>query len=227
MKILFCHIPKCSGLNINHYLSKKYETEYVWYIHRILKYDILEFDNYYKFAIIREPIERLVSLYFYQSNGIEYLKNQTNLLRTFQGENWYKLSEVYKKYNISDITSFLNNYTTFYNNEVKPILPNLNIYNETVDMSTFYLVGFIPQYLFICDDNFNLLVDDVVNIKDCSTFMYNKFGIELDNTKKLNTHKNSNDDYYSYLTEQNINDIKNIYEIDYKYLFNKTKCKDE
>jgi chondroitin 4-sulfotransferase 11 len=217
IKILFCHIPKCSGTNINDYLQKKDNIDYVWYIHRILKYEIQTYDSYYKFAIIRDPIERLVSLYFYTSNGINYLKT-IDTFPIYQEGNWQKLDNLYKKYNFTDITSFLNNYTIFYNNEIKPEILNLKYHNETKEMAIYYIVGFLPQYLFICDDNFNLLVDDIVNIKDIDTFMYDKFEIKLDKKIKLNGHKNSNDNYYDYLTEKNINDIKEIYKEDYKYL---------
>ena len=86
-------------------------------------------------------------------------------------------------------------------------------------MSIYYISCYIPQYLFILDNNYNLLVDNVINIKDINKFMYNKFKIK--NNTKLNTHKNTNDNYYSYVTEKNKNDIKEIYKKDYRYLFNK------
>ena len=217
-KILFCHIPKCSGTDTNHYLREKYiNDDYIWYIHKILKYDIKNYDGYYKFTIIRDPIKKLVSLYFYQINVI---KNIKDMLPTFEGGNWNKISNLYQKYNITDITSFLDNYLLFYNNEIKPHINNLKYINETEDMRFLYIVGYLPQYLFICDDNFDVLVDDVVDIKDCNTFMLNKFGIKIDDKKRMNIHPNTNDNYYTYLTPQNIKDIKEIYKEDYTYLFN-------
>ena len=54
MKILFCHIPKCSGTNIHYFLNKKYTNKkYKWYIHRILKYDYKKYKDYYKFTVIK------------------------------------------------------------------------------------------------------------------------------------------------------------------------------
>jgi len=217
-KILFCHIPKCSGTNIDNYLSEKYKNDnYKWYIHRILKYDIKIYDCYYKFTIIRDPIEKLVSLYFYQINMINNLKDR---LPTFQEGNWHKISNLYKKYNITDITSFLDNYLLFYSNEIQPHIYNLKYINESQNMTFFYIVGYLPQHLFICDDNFNVLVDDIVDIKDCNNFMFKKFGIKIDSEKKINIHPHTNDNYYKYLKPQNIKDIKQIYKEDYKYLFN-------
>jgi hypothetical protein len=218
-KILFCHIPKCSGTNINHNISLKYKENYKYYIHRILQYDLHLFKNYYKFAIIRDPIEKLVSLYFYQLGRIDNMKHE-NCLSTCEGGNWLKVSNLYKKYNIIDIYSFLNSYKIFYENEIKPEILELKTHNEKINMTSFYIIGYLPQYLFICDNNYNLLVDDVINIKDCDNFMKKKFDITLPK-KKLNLHKHSNDNYYNYLTEQNINDIKEIYKDDYTFLINK------
>jgi len=216
-KILFCHIPKCSGTNINSNLSKKYNKNYIWYIHRILKYDNEKYNDYYKFAVIRDPIERLISVYFYQSNMISNLKNKK--LLDFQDGNWKKIDNLFKKYNITDIYSFLNNYKIFYYNEIKPKILELKKNYKKINMSIYYVSCYIPQYLFILDNNYNLLVDNVINIKDINKFMYNKFKIK--NNTKLNTHKNTNDNYYNYVTEKNKNDIKEIYKKDYLYLFNK------
>jgi hypothetical protein len=214
-KILFVHIPKCGGTNINEYIKNKYKY-YEWYIHRILKYDLHKYNEYYIFSVIRDPIKRLISLYFYQTNMINRLI-KINLLNDFQEGNWKKLHLLYKKYNIETITSFLNNYKLFYENEVKPFILDLEKYNNSINMTIFYLVGFLPQYLFICDDDDNLLVDEVVNIDNCEKFMLNKFGISLG--KKINIHINSNDNYYNYTTPENISDIKEIYIKDYKILF--------
>ena len=214
--ILFCHIPKCSGTNLNEYLSEKFKDNYEWYIHRILQYDIDKYSNYYKFTIIRDPIERLISLYFYQINNIKILKRK-GILETYQDGNWMKIYNLYNKYNINSITSFLNNYPIFFDNEIKPYISKLKDINKTTNMGIFYLVGYLPQYLFICDDDFNIIVDDVINIKDIETFMLNKFQIKMKKIK-INTHPNTNDNYYKYLSEKNIKDIKEIYKEDYKYL---------
>jgi len=215
--ILFCHIPKCSGTNTDEYLSNKFKHTYERYTHRILQYDIHNYTDYYKFTIIRDPIEKLVSLYFYQIHNITQLK-ESGSLETCQDGNWNKISTIYNKYNINSINSFLDNYPIFFANEINPYISNLKHFNKTTNMSISYIVGYLPQYLFICDDNFNILVDDVVNIKNVETFMLNKFGIEMNQTK-INIHPNTNDNYYNYLSEKNIKDITEIYKDDYKYLF--------
>ena len=224
-KILFCHIPKCSGTNTNNLLIK-YKNEqidnitYVWYIHKILQYDLNIYNDYYKFTIIREPIQKLVSLYFYQISNINYLKKK-NDLKTYQPENFNKISILYEKYNITDIYSFLNNYKKFYYTEIEPYISKLKMINSTENMTTFYVTGFLPQYLYICDDNKKILVDDVIDIKNQNEFLYKKFGII--NNSKTNCHEHSNENYTNYLSQQNITDIKEIYNIDYKLFYKNEK----
>ena len=133
--------------------------------------------------------------------------------------NWYKLHNIYKKYNIIDITTYLKNYKLLYDSEIKPRLINLKKYNEKKNMCIYWIGLFLPQHLYILDDKFKPLVNDIVNINNIKTFMKNKFNIEMDN-KKRNSHKNSNDNYLKFVNQQNIKDIKEIYKNDYKYLFN-------
>jgi hypothetical protein len=211
LKILFCHIPKCAGTNVNFCLQKKLNSCYEWYVHRILQYEMEKYKNYYKFSVVRDPIERLVSLYFYQTNFIKELIRRNML--NYQEGNWQKVHDLYKKYNITDIYSFLKNFKTFYENEIQQFIPELNNLQKQQNMAIFFAVGYLPQYLFICDDNFSILVNDLINIKDVDSFLTNKFNIK--SQTKVNTHKNSNDCYKDYITEENKKDIMNIYHQDY------------
>lgn len=64
-KIIFVHIPKCAGRSIcdifnqrfDHYIANYYATEMKRF-----------WDNYHKFTIIRNPFDRMVSLYVYIMN---------------------------------------------------------------------------------------------------------------------------------------------------------------
>ena len=143
---------------------------------------------------------------------LENKKNDNSKLKNI-------ISTIYKKYNIININTYLDNYKFLYNNEIKPKLINLEKYNKEKKMTGFWLVLFLPQYLFILDDNFKPLVNDIINIKNIKQFMKNKFNIIMDNNKR-NSHQNSNDNYLKYTNEQNRKDIKDIYKYDYKYLFN-------
>jgi hypothetical protein len=218
MKILFAHIPKCSGTNTSYQLDKLKNEEYVWYVHKILKYDADKYDEYYKFSIIRDPVEKLMSMYFYSINMINSLSTQNNLTN-FQEGNWNVLNDLYKKYDFFNVESFLMNFNAFYDQEIKPNIKNLKKISETKCMTYYYLVGFLPQHLFICDNNGKILVDDVVNIKNVDKFLNKTFGIN--NNSKLNTHQYTEENYKKYLSDENIKMIKSIYSDDYKYLFDK------
>jgi hypothetical protein len=78
INLLFCHIPKCGGTSVNSSLEKipKTKYNYKYNTHKILKYDINLYNNFYKFTIIRDPIDRLVSLFFYQENMIKDLSSK-------------------------------------------------------------------------------------------------------------------------------------------------------
>ena len=212
--ILFCHIPKCSGTSINDALKKKYKdnNNYIWYVHRILCYDIHLYTNYYKFAIIRDPIERLVSLYLYQTKIMNELILKKTIL-TFQQGNWFKIFNLYKKYGIKNIYTFLDNYKNFYYKEIYPYIDNIERVNKIKNMTYFYIVGYLPQYLFICDLNKKILVDDVILMKDENNFLKEKFNI--DKIEHLNTHNHTNKDYKQFVSLKNTEDIFEIYKDDY------------
>lgn len=210
-KILFCHIPKCAGTNVNTCLEKSLKDNYEWYIHRILKFEIEKYKKYYKFSVVRDPVQRIVSLYFYQTNLINELIAKKAL--DFQEGNWQTVHDLYKKYKITDIYSFLNNFKTFYEKEIQPFIDRLKTIQERKCMTYFFAVGYFPQHLFICDNNDNILVDDIVSIKNVDSFLANKF--KIDSASKTNTHEHSNDCYDDYVTESNRKDIMNIYQKDY------------
>lgn len=213
--ILFCHIPKTAGTNINYNLSNKENCNYNYYCHYILKYDIHNYKQFYKFSIIRDPIKKVVSVYFYTIKMINNLIKRKSL-KDYQLGNWNKLYNIYKKYNINSIFDYLNNYTNIYYDVIFPKINKLKFYNKNYKMEFYYIVLFLPQYLFICDDNDKILVDDVFNINNLKV-VSEKFNIDL-NTNKLNNSKSS-DFNIEQINENIIKKIKYIYKKDYE-IFN-------
>jgi hypothetical protein len=67
-KVIFIHIPKAAGSSVGMAL---FDTDiighYPYYLYE--KYDIKRFNSFFKFCVVREPFERLISAYFYLLNG--------------------------------------------------------------------------------------------------------------------------------------------------------------
>ena len=215
-KILFCHIPKTAGMNINCNLQKNVNYEY--FCHKILKYNIDNYKNFYKFSVIRDPFDRVISVYFYTKGVIDCLINDKNYqvaeIENYEVAigNWNKLYNIYKKYNINSIYDYLNNYSKIYYDLIFSKIDKLKFYNENYDMRFYYIVLFLPQYLFICDNNNNILVDEIFNINNLNE-LEKKLNINLKN--KINKSKRINFDINK-IDKDIIMNIKNIYKKDYE-----------
>lgn len=64
-KYIFIHVPKCAGSAIRSALGEpKYRRRHLpWWVYKTANKK--KFDNYYKFAVVRNPVERLLSGYNY------------------------------------------------------------------------------------------------------------------------------------------------------------------
>ena len=93
----------------------------------------------------------------------------------------------------------------------------INYLNMITIIVLYVIHAYIPQYLFICDDNNNILVDELINVNNLDDFLFKKFNIKP--KEKHNTHPKSNTNYKKYLSEENIKDIREIYKVDYQILF--------
>jgi hypothetical protein len=213
-RVLFCHIPKSGGTSVDYLLSKKLEKNYLKLTHGFLRYELEKYEDFYRFSIIRDPVERLVSTYFYQKNTIETLRNEKKL-EYWQGGNWNIIDKLYERYKIKCINSFLCNYREFYFNEIEPFRKRIQEENPLINLEVAYQIGFIPQNEFICDGNGKLLVNDAVNLANLSEFMKKRFKIE--EISRNNTHKNSLDNYNNYIGYNEALVVKEIYNLDYKY----------
>lgn len=68
-KVIFIHIPKCAGTSLISQLDSSERTRTHTEISHYHLSCRKRFKNYFKFAITREPLDRLYSLYNYFSNG--------------------------------------------------------------------------------------------------------------------------------------------------------------
>lgn len=111
-KVIFLHIPKCAGTSINqllsdnknfNYLLPDYEYLYGWCpkrkifmqhatVQELIELELISndiWDNYYKFTIVRNPWDRIVSSYNWIKNNLNldgsltdflFLKNSFSLI---------------------------------------------------------------------------------------------------------------------------------------------------
>jgi chondroitin 4-sulfotransferase 11 len=88
-KFLFIHIHKTAGSSIRNTLLSLPESYYLGHDHSFVKdINIEDYENYFKFAIVRNPWERLVSWYF----SILNLRSSNNF-KTYITKNSNNFSE--------------------------------------------------------------------------------------------------------------------------------------
>ena len=76
-KFLFLHLPKTGGTSINKFFNDKFDNNKRDFGHPYLsEYKCNNFDDYFKFTIVRNPYDRLVSAFFYMK---EYSKFQSDI----------------------------------------------------------------------------------------------------------------------------------------------------
>lgn len=177
----FIWIPKCAGHSIADILIKNdyqhwYEPNTTPHIHaQPLKKYIHNFEDYYLFSFVRNPWDRMLSLYSY------LIQKQS-----------HRLHEIILNFNASDWYNGFNHWLTCENYFVID-----SYYNNCIQKRS------QSEYLF--DDNGNLLVDFVgklENINEDYPLLANKINLPV-NINKLNESKHSayTDVYTSYSKE--------------------------
>jgi hypothetical protein len=205
--VLFVHLPKTGGTCLWTHL-KLDENRYL--CHEFLKFKT-DLGDYYKITILRDPVQRIVSLYFYQRNMLAHLKS-AGTLSTFQGGNWHQLYQLYREYGISDICSFVGKFEVLFRKEILPEHEKLELLSKSENMAHYFKVGFFPQSWFICDDENRLLVDKIILNNRLNHDAKKMFGVEI--TDKVNTHPKTDSNYLKHLKQSDIEMFRKIYESD-------------
>ncbi|WP_336175055.1 sulfotransferase family 2 domain-containing protein [Alloalcanivorax xenomutans] len=68
-KSIYIHIPKCAGTSVSKHLYGEDPWHFNWKELRFINKE--KFDSYFKFAVVRDPWDRIASTYFY---GIKHAK---------------------------------------------------------------------------------------------------------------------------------------------------------
>jgi len=75
LKAIFIHIPKNAGTSIKRLLSMNHAH---WTLEQTKATYGVEWDTYYKFAVVRDPIERLISTYEFSQMDKSYYHDNLN-----------------------------------------------------------------------------------------------------------------------------------------------------
>ncbi|WP_107853134.1 sulfotransferase family 2 domain-containing protein [Oceanimonas marisflavi] len=67
--VFFLHIPKCAGVSINKALYGSLGVGHVTLEDALVSLGPIKFNNFFKFTIVRNPWDRLVSSYFFLKQG--------------------------------------------------------------------------------------------------------------------------------------------------------------
>lgn len=217
--MIYIHIPKTAGTYVEQYLNKN-KINHIYYCHKFIMFDDNIRLNNEIFTTIRDPIQRMVSTYFYSmkclNNNSWY--NQSNLTAK---QTHFKIKELYEKYNVKNIYDYINNYEYIYNEIYEEIdnCEKINILQNNNNMQYYYGGLFYPQYIYLIDKNYNLICDNIINVSNdnLNEELNSIFKINSKFNKKINKSNDDNINYYDYFTKETL--IKTIKILKNDYLF--------
>jgi len=190
----------CTGLSRDH--PRVFEKMHFLMIHlmQLKLVDKETFNNYFKFAFVRNPWDKLVSSYYHHWH--KYFNN----FDLFINKLIEPLEYINKNF-VFDINNFFyEDYSTIiynirYNKDLRqayePQFEDMISTDRDYDYFVYFSPSFIPQCLYVCDSSSlctgDLLVDFIgrfENYENDVTFILNHLGINTE-IKKMNSSKHS------------------------------------
>lgn len=103
-QVIFIHIPKAAGISINKALFGNFGGGHLSFRHYQLIFSKKQFDKFYKFTIVRNPYDRLLSAYYFLKKGGMnekdkiFAKNHIDNYKNFEDFilNWLNEDNIYK-----------------------------------------------------------------------------------------------------------------------------------
>lgn len=187
-ELVFVHIPKNAGTAITKAKNLNFvmEGHHKWFDYKNILGE-KKWEKYYKFSVVRNPWDRLVSNYKY-----------SRMLKSF----WHSIDGTtpYPKHVDYDLCSNLN-----FDQCVKLLHK---------DPKRFKHMGWGLQFPYVCDNiTKNIIVDEIFFHHELSS---DRFMNVIPNLEKINVSDGSEISYKSFYTDELINIVGDIYKEDIK-----------
>jgi len=217
INLLFIHIPKTGGTSLEHYLSQKYSiylsNDSLYGFMNLKDYKFKGYNFKEEFNDIKNNITSSVSMQHFTYKNIYNLRKVLNI----DFENNLKIISIVRNPYTKTISDLFTNALIKLNTskeEVYNILLNSYINSKSLDNHN------LPQYLFLIDNNDELLKNIRIFKTESLTNEINEYGYH-DFCVYFNKN-NLSIDYYSYLNDDSIRLINEFYHKDFEY-FNYSK----
>lgn len=192
-KVIFIHIPKNAGTSVSFFFTgEKQSNPHHTDLAILDEIKQGKYTEYFKFSIVRNPFDRIVSIFQYYVNGGNGL--------------WYdkEIGVIFSRIGFTALLLLLRQ------NELSKIIPR---YQQEL------YPHFLPQYKYIYDDSGELLLDYIGTYEKLPEHMQHigkKFNIEGEFPHKL---KSSHSPYRDYYTQELIDIVANQYQRDIELFY--------
>lgn len=187
LELIFIHIPKNAGTAITNSKTAKFFSGGHQSAKEIMNQYPKEWNQYFKFAVVRNPWDRVVSNYEYAIMEKSY---------------WHHISE-----NNPGAAHF--DYHTLKNKTFEDCVNLLYKNRESLRHQ-----GWSPQYVWISDNDKNVLVDKIFYHEKLDTD--EEFNKMIPDLEKVNISTRKSVNYKDYYTDDLINKVLEIYDYDIK-----------
>jgi hypothetical protein len=187
LKLIFIHIPKNAGTAITNSKTAKFFSGGHQSAKEIMNQYPKEWNQYFKFAVVRNPWDRVVSNYEYAIMEKSY---------------WHHINE-----NNPGAAHF--DYHTLKNKTFEDCVNLLYKNRESLRHQ-----GWSPQYVWISDNDKNVLVDKIFYHEKLDTD--EEFNKMIPDLEKVNISTRKSTNYKDYYTDDLINKVSEIYDYDIK-----------
>ena len=214
-KFVFIHIPKTGGTSLANSLNFRPQRDHLTFKESILcsnsknfhrcigsqgvTFSYFKFKDRLKFSVVRHPLERLVSTYYYSFTP-----------RNLWGDAPSPLSiehfDIYMNNIIDKLYKGNSNYWE---------KSNINEISKHSGQVAFWLA---PQYHWIMNNNYDLLVDHILkldNIEQDSKLFADKYNFNLRKNKKLNSTKHHS--WQKHFTKKTKDFFTELYKKDFEF----------